>query len=780
MAMKAFLRTFAALTTLAYAGASAAQDAVAEASGAYAADEIIVTAQKRAERLRDVPMSINAATGDQLVSLGITNTDQLQKLVPGFTAGQTVYGLPVYFIRGIGFNDTTLGVSPGVSVYVDQHPLPFSAMSRGAILDLERVEVLKGPQGTLFGQNSTGGAINYIAAKPTNALSAGADLSYGRFNEINGEAFISGPLSDTLSARLAVRAEHRGNWQKGYTIDQSNGKRRFLNGRLILDWAPTETVRVELMASGWSDKSDTQQPQTVAYTPLVTGPMARPVPFPLADFPTAPRDARKAAWDDGLDLSRDDHLYQFAGRLEVDLSDAVTLTSLTSYANYSQNIPMDLDGTTYASGVTNGTGDVETFSQEIRLNGTVGSGLNWMVGGNYQKDRVDERLIFDPLITSGTAVGPFAFDSFFLDNDQKITSKSIFASIDFPLTQALTFQGSVRYTDQDRSYEGCVRDDGNGQIAAALGFLGTLISGTPQVIAAGGCGTLSPTGTALDIVDGDLNEDNVSWRGSLNWKLSDDDLLYANVTKGYKSGSFPTLPASTSSQLAPVSQESVLAYEVGAKLGFGPAFQVETAAFYYDYQDKQLVGFLVDPTFGPLPSLVPIPKTKVKGAELTLTARPTSGLTLTASGTYLDTNIDRNPAVPTGPFGTPADFRGQRFPYTPKWQGTFDAQYRFPVSSDLEAFLGGSVTARSSTTGALLSGDASVAALEELLHIDGYTLVDLRTGVESTDGRWRIELWGRNVADKFYVTGVTRNSDFTTRFTGMPATYGVTLRYRFD
>ncbi|MBP7337924.1 TonB-dependent receptor [Niveispirillum sp.] len=742
--------------------------------------EIIVTAQKRSERLRDVPMSISAATGDQLKQQGITNAEQLDKLVPGFTFQRTVYGLPVFFLRGIGFNDTTLGVSPGVSVYVDQQPLPFSAMTRGAMLDLERVEVLKGPQGTLFGQNSTGGAINYIAAKPTDDLQVGAEASFGRFNALTGEAFISGTLAPTLTGRLAVRGERQDDWQRGYTNGESIGQRRFINGRATLDWEATDAIRAELVLSGWRDKSDTQQPQTVAYTPLVTGPAARPVPFPLATFPTGSDNPRAAAWDPGVDFARDDRLYQIAGRIDADLTEDISLSSLSAYAHYRQSIPLDLDGTTYPSGRSDDRGRVRTFSQELRLNGTAGEGVRWMVGANYQDDSVFERLELNPLITSGTTVGPVVFDELFVDNDQEIKSKGVFGSLDVPLADSLVLQGSVRYTDQDRDFGGCVRDTGNGQISAALGLLGTLISGQPQTVPLGGCGTLGPAGAPLPLVTGTLNEDNLSWRGSLNWNVDGNSLIYANVTKGYKSGSFPTLPASSSVQFTPVPQESVLAFEAGTKLSFGRALQVEAAAFYSRYDDKQLVGFLVDPVFGPLPSLVSIPKNHIQGGEVTATLRPVDGLVIAASGTYVDTRVDRNPINPTGPFGTPADFVGQRFPYTPRWQGSLDTQYNFPAFDGFDGFIGGTLTARSGTTGTLLSGDPAVAALEDKLKIGGYALIDLRAGIEADDARWRLELWGRNITNRFYVGGVSRNSDFTTRFAGAPATYGVTLRYRFQ
>ncbi|AUW60279.1 TonB-dependent receptor [Sphingobium sp. SCG-1] len=761
-------------------GMAQAQDTVSAAGQDQALmGDIIVTAQKRSERLSDVPISINAASGDQLKSMGVSSTDDLQKLVPGFTFQKTVYGLPVYFIRGVGFNDTTLGVSPAVSVYVDQQPLPFSPMARGATLDLERVEVLKGPQGTLFGQNSTGGAVNYIAAKPTPQLQAGFDLSYGRFNQVNAEGYISGPITDTLRMRVALRNEYQDDWQKGYTARQSNGKRRFYTGRVSLDWDAADTVRVALTVTGWRDHSDSQQSQLTQYTALVPAPMGRPLPFPIETFPTAPRNSRAAAWDPNLDLSQDNYFYQFAGRIEADLSDDVMLTSLTSYAKYKQDIPIDLDSTTYSSGVSRDFGNIRSFSQEMRLSGDAGK-IKWMVGGNYQNDRVIENLLFDPLITSGTGVGPFTFDTTYVDNDQKISSKSAFGSLDYAITEQLTVQGSIRYTDQDRDFAGCVRDAGNGQLSAALAFLSTIVTGQAATIPAGVCATLSPGYVPLPIVTNSLNQDNLSWRVSANYKPNSDTLLYANVTKGYKAGSFPTLPSGTSVALTPISQESVLAYEVGTKLSLlSRKIQITAAAFYYDYRDKQLVGYIIDPVFGTLPSLVPIPKTRVTGGEFSIVARPMDGLTLSANSTYLSTRIQQNPATPIGPFGNVTDFKGQSFPYTPKWQGFLDAQYDFALSSGLTAFVGGNVAGRTRTTAVLLSNAPAFADQEALLRIPGYKLLDLRTGFAAADESWRVEFWGRNVTNKFYVISATRNSDFTTRYTGMPVTYGVTFRYRF-
>src|SRR5487761_286587 len=230
--------------------------------------EIVVMAEKRAEKVFNVPMSVTALTGGQLAERGVTQVADLDRVVPGFTYRPSNFGTPVYSIRGIGFFENTVTVAPAVSVYVDQVPLPYSVMTEGAPLDIERVEVLKGPQGTLFGQNSTGGAINYIAAKPTNTFATGGNVGYGNYNAEHAEGFVSGPITDTLRARLFLTTDRRGDWQKSQTRDATLGARDFSAGRAMLDWRPNESLFLELSLSRWVDKSDTQAAQFVAFSPL--------------------------------------------------------------------------------------------------------------------------------------------------------------------------------------------------------------------------------------------------------------------------------------------------------------------------------------------------------------------------------------------------------------------------------------------------------------------------------------------------------------------------------
>ena len=274
-------------------------------------EEVIVTAQKREESINDVGMSIQAATGEKLNDLGITDTADLYKVVSGFNSNVTYYGTSIYTIRGVGFQDTALASGPTVSVYLDQMPLPFSALTQGLILDLERVEALKGPQGTLFGQNSTGGAVNYIAKKPTTEFSSGIDASYGRFNEFDISAFVSGPISDTLSYRLAARSITSDGWQEAvvdnpapdpFWIDQGRnytrsddewGEKDFLSYRASMQWDPSERFSALLSFSGFIDEGQTQAPQLYGIASLNPDGDLNPL---VANYPRAGNDNRDADW----------------------------------------------------------------------------------------------------------------------------------------------------------------------------------------------------------------------------------------------------------------------------------------------------------------------------------------------------------------------------------------------------------------------------------------------------------------------------------------------------
>jgi iron complex outermembrane recepter protein len=230
-----------------------------------ASADIIVTAQKRSERINDIGMSITAQTGEELRESGVRSIDDFSKVDTSFTSGLSLAGTPNYTIRGVGYFDFSLAAPPTVSVYVDEVPLAYSALTKGVTLGLERVEILKGPQGTLYGQNSTGGAINFIAAKPTSSFEAGMEASLGRFSALNLNGYVSGPITETLGARLSATTDRGGAWQQSYTRDEEHGDRRFTAARLLLEWAPTERLLLSVNLNGWRDRSDTQAGQLTGF-----------------------------------------------------------------------------------------------------------------------------------------------------------------------------------------------------------------------------------------------------------------------------------------------------------------------------------------------------------------------------------------------------------------------------------------------------------------------------------------------------------------------------------
>lgn len=720
--------------------------------------EIIVTAQKTEQNINKVPMSITAATADQLRSAGVTEIRDLVKITPGLTYADSQTGSPVYTIRGVGFSDFALAGRPTVTVYNDQAPLPFSIETRGVNLDLERVEVLKGPQGTLFGTNSTGGAINFIAAKPTSQFEAGGDLSYGRFNSNQISGFVSGPISSTLRARLAVEHDGMDAWQVNPANGEKLGVQDFWNGRVTLEWAPIDRFKAVLTVNRWVDHSDTQAQQFIAYASSFPG---ATVPE-LASLPPAPANNRSAGWDPGRSYRKDNNFIQTNLRMDYDLNDVFTVTSLTSYSRYHTNQLTDLDGTAVSNSYFQTIGKIRSISEEFRVSAAISDKGHVIFGGYYADDKSSE---IDPIGSPVSSVSA-AFGvpvNFTTTSSQSSTTKAVFGSFDYDIIPSVNIYGGIRYTDFRTNFTGCTGDSGDGVVAPLFG------------IKPGECFTVTQAGTP-GFVNEVLRQDNVSWRAGAQWTIAPRAMIYANVSKGYKAGSFPILPANSYVRLNPVNQESLLAYEAGFKVGlFNRAVQINGAVFHYEYTDKQVLGYdtviLNGATFQVL-RLINVPKSRVNGGELELTVVPLQGLRLTAAGTYIDTRITRSPAtLQPDPLGTLIDFNGQSFPNTPKWQLSSDAEYKWSATDKLKAFVGGNVSYQSSTN----SGFGNL----ELFRTKAYALLDLRAGIESADGRWRATIWGRNVTDTYYWTAATHAQDAVVRFSGQPATYGVSLSFRY-
>ncbi|MBA2935526.1 TonB-dependent receptor [Sphingomonas sp. CGMCC 1.13654] len=770
------------------AEAAPAQASTQAAPVGGAGTDIVVTANKREQKLNDVGLTITAISSQQLAERRITSLQDVAAAVPGLTYASSTQNTPIYTLRGVGFNEAALGVYPAVSVYLDQIPLNFPVMASHSAYDLQRIEALKGPQGTLFGQNATGGAINYIAATPTNEFHAGGDLSYGRFNDFVGNAYVSGPIAENLTGRIAITGEHADGWQKSYTHDGTMGDSRYIAGRILLKWEPSDRLRFNFNANGWIDHSQPQALQYIAFFPAKPNVATEPA---LAAVPFSPQTPRAADWSTGANEPFSHRKFgQIALRADYDLTDWATLTSITSYNAFSQKQATDGDGMAlvdYDLGVNNGT--LHSFNQELRLANSGHSHFRWVIGGNFEKSRAKEQQSLNYI--NSTNYEPSVNYIFESGNktDQRIRNMAVFGNIEYDLTSKLTLKGGVRYTDARNHANLCGYDLGDGHVAGLFTLLGGLLSGSPVTpLSPGECYTLTPANvpeyTPYNRV---LHEHNVSWRGGLDYKIAPGYLLYANVSRGYKAGSFPTVAAATETQLAPVTQESVTAYEAGFKFTLlDRMLQFDAAGFYYDYRNKQVRGKVLDPIFGILDTLINVPKSRITGAETEITLTPTRGLTLTAGVTYLQSKVLKYTGVNVT--GATEDFRGVDLPFTPKWTYTFDGEYKLPrFSNGGGLFVGGTVTGRSSETAAF-DGDGltldglpkakSAPGAERPYHIDGYATLDLRAGYEAPDGRWRVQVWGKNVTNKYYWTNVIPATDVAGRFAGRPATYGVTLGFK--
>ena len=750
--------------------------------------EIIVTAQKRSQAINEVPLSITAASGQQLQDQGVKSVSDLTKVVPGFNFTESAYATPVYTLRGIGFYDTSLAAKPTVSVYLDQVPMAFSIMTRGATLDLERVEVLKGPQGTLFGSNATGGAINYIAAKPTPYLEGGFDASVQNFGEVTAGGYISGPISKTLSARIAARTEQGGAWQRSYTRDDKLGDRNFTTGRLILDFEPSDTVRFEFNANGFIDKSDGQAAQLIGVVPLGSADRLGD----LATYPTTPENNRAADWTPSQKPKHDDWFYQLSLRGDIDLTDDVTLTSITAWSDYRHDTDIDPDGTALRDYFYNTTGKITAISQELRLQGSLGA-LNWIVGGNYAREKTYQQDDAGPYDQSTPAynfvdagLGP-VFDVYSQYARQKFVNKAVFANLDYDIADTITLHAGVRYTATDIDFAGCTADRGYALGQGIQNLVNAIRDGAgldPITIAPDSCVTIFADTLTVGEVRNSLNEDNISWRGGIDFKPNPDTMIYASVSKGYKSGSFPMLSASDSHQFDPVTQESVLAYEIGTKLTLlDRTAQINAALFYYDYSDKQLKGRVIATPniFGPLEALVNVPSSRVQGGEIQIDLAPTEGLRFMIGATYLDTKV-KGSFINYDSYGNQVDFGGSAFPYTPKYQVMMDGQYDWALGQGTGAFIGGNINFQSDTKAVL--GDARSTPSEELtanggLTIDDYVLIDLRAGLNLADKRYKVTAFVRNLTNEYYWTNATRITDTTVRFSGRPRTYGLSISASF-
>ncbi|WP_411341667.1 TonB-dependent receptor [Sphingopyxis sp. J-6] len=816
--MKAIRFFLLAGTSLAIAAPAFAAEAAADGANAVSAEgEIIVTAQRRAESINDVGMAIQAVDGDTLEALRVTDVRDLTAVAPSFTVSQSYQGVPTYTLRGIGFNTINLSSTSTVGTYVDEVAYAYPIMNTGPVMDLERVEVLKGPQGTLYGRNTTAGLINFITGKPTDSFEGSIKADLGNYQTYNIGGHISGPLGEGIAARIAFRSENR---DKGWQVSNSRGERQGkvdklgIRGSLAIDPAPG--THFDLSVTWWRNKSDTVVGQGIGFTPATnpaTGTSnSRFFNAPgLADylannFPTkatqadwAPSAQRSADIGTGLGLdgplAEDNRFWGLKLRWDQDLGDTMKLVSLTSYNDFKRNALSDWSGAPFEILLQNTVGRIKSFAQDIHIEGESGP-ATWLVGAYYANDRIIDSnrtmlgqnanvgliraagapLLASPIFNSGgytLAELQQAFRTY--EDFGRIRTKtwSIFANADWELSDQFKLTAGVRYTEDKQHYNGCSRDF-NGNMLPNVNVVNrALYLQTYGVLAApiaeGQCNTFDPVTGTFGEVRSVLDENNVAWRGALNWSPNSDTLVYASVSRGYKSGTTPINAANLARQNAPVTQEKLTAYEIGLKATLADrAVQANLSAFYYDYADKQISTYFADPIYTALSRLDNVPKSKAYGVEGELTVRPATGLTLSANALWLKTRIDDYNG--TNAAGQPENFDGAEFIYSPEFQGSLTLAYDTPVSDTLN--LTGAVSARYQSKSNTIFEDL------DLYKVKAYGTVNASLGVKSESG-WSVSLWAKNLFNSYYWSAVASNANVVVRFPNPPRTYGLTLGFDF-
>jgi iron complex outermembrane receptor protein len=791
--------------------------AAAAAEDGAKIEEIVVTAQKRAESAQDVGITLNAFSGEDLASKGVMTTEDLALYTPGLTVNESAAtGVPLYTIRGVGFQDYSTAASSTVGLYFDEVSMPYTVMSRGAVFDIQRVEVLKGPQGDLYGRNTTAGQISYISNLPTADLQGGIRAGYSSFQTWDVQGFLSGPLTETLRARVAfTTTKSNEGWQQSRTRpDDTLGEKDVFAIRGLLD-ADLGPVNALLRAQFVKDKSDNKA--NTAYDGRIVGlnEMAAPYAGLLAYLGTgnAPwystGDNRAADWTNSytdpngvtydLRPRRNNDLTSLSLKLNWPLSDSLALTAVTGYDKFKRAETNDWDGMPVNDSSNINTSDIKVFSQELRLSGQ-GERLNWVGGLYYSSDTVDEfynYFMSDSLYGAGSiefGVAPFMYSPILQLHtlySQKTTSAAAFGHVEFNITDPLRLVGGLRYTDEKRRWNGCTYDAQDSPTGSLASFTNLLFGTT---LGPGDCGTIDDDPASPNYIFGLLGGPNVNnafheyretirakkwmYKAGLDYHFTPDIMAYASISHGFKSGGFNGANSNTTLQLKGYKPEELDAYEIGLKSTLlEQTLQLNLSSFYYDYKNKQEADWAV--TFvGNISGLTNVPKSRIYGAEADLQWVPVRGLLANLGAAWLSTRVQEWMAVDVDPVTGSVwpivvryDASGIELPSSPRWQVNGGLEYSHDLANNIQGFVGVDGNYKGRTSGGAAGIQAATAA---------YSVYNARLGFGNADDTWTVTLWSRNLFDKYYYPAAYQggNGPFI-RSVGMPRTVGLMGEMRF-
>jgi iron complex outermembrane recepter protein len=687
-------------------------------SNDYSIEEVTVTAQKRAESLQDVPIAITAFNQDMLKEAGIEGIDNVAQFTPGFSMTSYNKSTPQPYIRGIGTNTSGAGDDASVAMFIDDVYISRAGAYDSNLFDLERVEVLRGPQGTLYGKNVVGGALNITTRKPnTEEFEARIRVDAGNYNKRGLQAFMTGPLSETVAGKLSFSTAERDGFVENTLTGNDLRDEDTQSARAGLVWDASETLSVS-----WNwDASKVRESgvgRVINGEPLFASPVLTPS---LND-----RD-KTDTQNDGY---TDRDVWGTSLKVEWE-QDYGTWTSVTGYRTSDYEFTDDLVPALELSGfnlnyLTNFTEEQEKqFSQELRLASNGEGAFEWTAGLYYFKDDIDRLELWDSVALGG-GIGQ-------VDATNKTESKAVFGQLSYNL-EDWRFTVGGRYTRETK--EATLVGEGVEPLYLQL-F------------------------SDFD-AKADKSWNNFSGKLSVDYTGLENTLIYVSLSEGFKSGAFNSIAGTKTGAETPLDPELATQIELGIKSQwFDDRLRINAVLFDIDYEDLQVfhsVGFdVIVENAGQATS---------KGAELEVIALPVEGLELSASYSYLDARYDEF-------LSGGVDNSGNKLTRSPKNAYTLSSSYSMPLGD------AGELNFRLDYVN---QGELYIAASNsDLSKLDGYELYNARVSFQSADEAWELALWGKNLTDEEYaihssdlsILGSISTSDIL----GNPRTYGVTFTY---
>ena len=693
-------------TPLALAMMVAAAPSLVLAQDSLFLEEVTVTAQKRAETVQELPISVTAFSGDTMKALGFTTSTQLAAQTPGLQTG-SVNGegnIPVISIRGVGMLDFAEHNESPSAIYVDEF---YKANLSGldfALFDLERAEVLRGPQGTLFGRNATGGLVHYITAKPTQDAEGYVDVTAAEYGKIAVEGAISGGLTDTVAGRLSLtRVQTDGYYKQLNPALEDGNQTDLLAVRGQLAFEPSEDLSMLLSVTSGNNKNDGGNPYHALSTTFDSDGLSIPAPG-VVD----PTDKREVNTD--VPLSLETSVTTSTFRIEYDLSDSVQLVSLTGYEHMQKDFVNDVDALPYPIFKTVYDAEGKEFTQELRLSGD-NETSRWVTGlfyMDYQNQGVQNGKMGAFVPAYGAFGGATDADGYqpLYDTTWDMHTKSwaVFGQYEQDFTERLTGVLGARYGSEDKEFD-------------ALWEIGEVDAWATE---------FNPS-TVGDLAK--FDKSNLSYNARLNFQVNDDLLTYVGTSRAYKAGTFNMGFEALPTEQIPVDQEELTSYELGFKSTMSDGkVRLNGAAFYYQYNDHQAFYFTG------ASSVLFNNDAEIKGAELELQASPWDGWDFVLGASLLDTTL----LDLADPGGTVKD---REMSMAPEFSGNALVRYSFSA-------FGGTMALQADGT---YNGQQFFDAYNSPSLKEGaYAMGNVRASWMSADDHWTVTAFVENVTDAEY------------------------------